>query len=406
MFAACGNRASGADDADLGADAAGDVGADSAVAVAADAMGDAEVALAPNQDAASPGATDAVDATSDATQPIAKVDCDAPGVADGALCDDGNGCTYLDACASGSCIGLPKTCDDGNACTADSCDGGYCVFLPGSATICDDGNPCTSGDACSAGACSGMFTCDDGDPCTADICDDLAGGCLHAAIDKDGDGFGPGAACGGDCDDTVTAIAPDITEVCGNGVDENCDGKTDDGCPTPCAKPGFAPPACTDCLDGYVSVASGAGPVCAPDTPIWGPRPLNASAYLKDNGDGTVSDSQTKLMWQQEPWTGTAGSVVWAVANQKCTELTFAGHADWRLPTVAEVFTLLDFAKVYPDLISAGILSQPTVGFWTAVSGTRPDGYPIVWILEFSQGFVFSAVGKDYYALGHVRCVR
>jgi len=48
--------------------------------------------------------------------------------------------------------------------------------------------------------------------------------------DKDSDADFYYASCGQDCDDTNGAVHPLASEVCGNGVDENCDGY-DETCP-------------------------------------------------------------------------------------------------------------------------------------------------------------------------------
>ena len=57
-------------------------------------------------------------------------------------------------------------------------------------------------------------------------------GCEVTCPDVDGDGF-TDASCGGDdCNDNVATINPGVAEVCGNGVDENCNGAIDDTCLT------------------------------------------------------------------------------------------------------------------------------------------------------------------------------
>ncbi len=64
-----------------------------------------------------------------------------------------------------------------------------------------------------------------------------------AFADADGDGFEPPL----DCDDTNPAINPGATEVC-NGLDDNCDGSTDEG--TDADGDGFSH-ICDNCPDVY-----------------------------------------------------------------------------------------------------------------------------------------------------------
>ena len=69
--------------------------------------------------------------------------------------------------------------------------------------------------------------------------------------DADGDGYSNGTtltqctrpagyklaseltATSGDCDDTKATVHPGATEVCGNGIDDNCNGQVDEGCTLP-----------------------------------------------------------------------------------------------------------------------------------------------------------------------------
>ena len=97
-------------------------------------------------------------------------------------CDDGNGCTLVDKCQGGLCVGSsPKACNDGNICTNDSCDPqtGGCTFDANTAA-CNDGNVCTVTDLCANKECigSGELNCDDANPCTTDTCH-TEEGCLH-----------------------------------------------------------------------------------------------------------------------------------------------------------------------------------------------------------------------------------
>ncbi len=73
------------------------------------------------------------------------------------------------------------------------------------------------------------------------------------------------------------------------------------------------------------------------------------------NGDGTVTDNVTGLMWQQSPDTNGDGNIEAAdkltydesVAGAGTCNL--GGYTDWRLPTIKELYSLIDFSGVDPS---------------------------------------------------------
>jgi Protein of unknown function (DUF1566) len=74
-----------------------------------------------------------------------------------------------------------------------------------------------------------------------------------------------------------------------------------------------------------------------------------------DNGDGTISDNVTGLMWQQSSDSDGDGSID---ASDKVTyqgavtgesELSLGGYTDWRLPTIKELYSLINFSGTDPS---------------------------------------------------------
>ena len=60
----------------------------------------------------------------------------------------------------------------------------------------------------------------------------------------------------------------------------------------------------------------------------------------QDNGDGTVSDRVTGLMWQQDP----GDKMQYADAIAAVEEFNLAGYDDWRVPTIKELYSLILFS--------------------------------------------------------------
>lgn len=175
------------------------------------------------------------------------------GGGDAVVCDDGAECTE-DTCdeVTGECasIARPERCGDGVDCTHDTCsprsdeaDDRGCVHAPDDGACdaeCRVGGVCDPDVGCEGGD---VRDCGDGDPCTSDRCEAPIG-CMHELRDDDGDGhrvaridsfpFGSTRCEGGtDCDDQRADVHPGAMETCRNGRDDDCDGRTDEGCGFP-----------------------------------------------------------------------------------------------------------------------------------------------------------------------------
>lgn len=67
----------------------------------------------------------------------------------------------------------------------------------------------------------------------------------------------------------------------------------------------------------------------------------NQPSYT-DNGDGTITDDVTGLMWEQDMGT----KITFDAAFTKATNSTLGGHSDWRVPTMKELYSLIYFSGV------------------------------------------------------------
>lgn len=59
-----------------------------------------------------------------------------------------------------------------------------------------------------------------------------------------------------------------------------------------------------------------------------------------DNGNGTITDNVTGLMWQQDM----GEKISYADAIEKANTMTLGGHNDWRVPTIKELYSLILFS--------------------------------------------------------------
>lgn len=101
-----------------------------------------------------------------------------------------------------------------------------------------------------------------------------------------------------------------------------------------------------------------------------------------DNEDGTITDPRTGLTWEQA---GSPKPYQQAAAIQYCTDLRLAGHTDWRLPELYELFSIIDHSRTNPAINP--IFKAVANDYWSATTfATFPDG---AWFVNFFSGYVY-----------------
>jgi hypothetical protein len=147
--------------------------------------------------------------------------------------------------------------------------------------------------------------------------------------------------------------------------------------------------------------------------------PLSApTTRFEDNGDGTVTDIASKLMWLRcsdgQQWAngdcaGLPASHSWQSAEKRASEINRLGiffFNDWRLPQLRELATITERQCKNPRINLAVFPQTPPANYWTASSRPHqnlpdPDG--------FAFAVAFDVEGMRYadkHDALHVRLVR
>lgn len=152
-----------------------------------------------------------------------------------------------------------------------------------------------------------------------------------------------------------------------------------------------------------------------------------------DNGDGTVRDTRTGLMWKKcaegQRGLGCAGiatKFTWKELMVEFRHIKYAGYSDWRLPSIQELHTLVECGNKVTekeafkyscngretdnpdDLISIGLSKKPTINSSIfpdvmaeayRVCSSTPNQYGYGWFVSFLIGGAYDDTGK-YKPLG------
>jgi hypothetical protein len=108
------------------------------------------------------------------------------------------------------------------------------------------------------------------------------------------------------------------------------------------------------------------------------PLPPMADCFV-DNGDGTVTDKCTGLMWQKgtpdlngDGQFGNPDCVTWQAALKYCEDMELAGHTDWRLPNLQEFESIIRWTFDDASLAVFDSVFEFARSDWTWSSTTLP----------------------------------
>lgn len=140
-------------------------------------------------------------------------------------------------------------------------------------------------------------------------------------------------------------------------------------------------------------------------------KAAKALGYV-DNGDGTVADTRTGLMWKQclegqsgADCEGSAGKFNWDTAMKIPQTVNqhggFAGYNDWRVPTRDELESLVMPECANPAICTEAFPNTPVSYVWSSSPGIYSASD--AWCVDLHSGY--ADLESPRYGLG-VRLVR
>jgi lysophospholipase L1-like esterase len=123
------------------------------------------------------------------------------------------------------------------------------------------------------------------------------------------------------------------------------------------------------------------------------------AADLKDNGDGTVTDAKSGLMWAKNA--NVVGEALsrdaMDAALEKLNAVETLGHADWRLPTRDELLGLVDLTQASPALPKG----HPFTGVMLWYQSSDKS-----WGVDMQTGVPYTQARRSPNRVGHLWLVR
>ncbi len=106
---------------------------------------------------------------------------------------------------------------------------------------------------------------------------------------------------------------------------------------------------------------------------------INAPSFT-NNGNGTTTDNVTGLLWQRTD----GGEMTYENASAYCSGLSLGGQTGWRLPTIHELYTILNHSKNNPSLDTVYFTKTGAEYWWS--SDKQIDDSSKIWVANAGGG--------------------
>jgi len=130
-----------------------------------------------------------------------------------------------------------------------------------------------------------------------------------------------------------------------------------------------------------------------------------------DNGNGTITDSGTGLMWQKCQLglsgltcnIGSSARLSWRESLNQARLNNLAGYSDWRLPNIKELRSIVEQRCYSPSINTKYFPSTASYWFWTSSPSFI---HAVSWAVSFGDGPSLNFVGRNDDDEIYVRLVR
>jgi len=130
---------------------------------------------------------------------------------------------------------------------------------------------------------------------------------------------------------------------------------------------------------------------------------VSVSPRFTDNGDGTVNDNLTGLIWLKDSsclgyfdWTSALVAAA-TLASGSCDLTDGSAAGDWRMPNVKELQSLIDYGQIEPSLpVGHPFSGVQLFHYWTSTSHAGLENY--AWFVNLSFSYLsYDGKFENYY---------